>query len=226
MKINEMGEKFWDIFSDVHTIISILMGNRSPTGSTDSSSGGSNRIGEKADPKGKGQMDERLAMTAFARAIDRLIRKQDIKHQPIDRKRAMDMVEKVIGVINSYDPIQRRQIILTIGLEQTVKSKKIPQGKDKNGKDKLPIIEEVVQNIDGQDIIIMLALSEDESFIRQFCDAITASGGITSYRWNQVEEKLKEINDGMETFFEENTPKTCHPVLDAIPIVNLFFRRK
>lgn len=187
MKINEMGEKFWDIFSDVHTIISILMGNRSPTEKPSNNSG--RGPGIKADSKGRDQTDERLTLTAFARAIERAVKEDVCCDFAEAKKRAL----RILKIINSYNPLEIRCLSLTFGLEQsTVTHIVVEEPKDTNKKgeeDRVSQEKTFAQNKEGQDMFIALIRSNDDTFTRAFCDFAISATKIFGYnvaKWQQT----------------------------------------
>lgn len=180
----------------------------------------SDKAGTQAHHKGTGRADEALFEAAMAQAKVNLVANKTFSMT------AVNAIEMDISLALKELPVQaRKDIILDVGLGEQQSTKKDPSGKfGKNG-EVLYTTETFMENKRG--ILIC------ESWLQMTPDQLQASfhrkvngDEYTQARLVQAEEKLKEINDGMETFFEENTPKTCHPVLDAIPIVNLFFRRK
>ncbi|PID52061.1 MAG: hypothetical protein CR972_04115 [Candidatus Moraniibacteriota bacterium] len=160
--------------------------------------------GLQASASGKGKADERLFFTACARAEERLIR--EFKYHENDAKRRIHNIQKERDAL---DPITDEAVILTIGLEQT----KNAQG--------------IFQNIDGQDIIIMLAKHDDRNFTQMCFKAMARSNEVLPYRLKQIEEKVKEFNDATEKFFKDSTYETRRGVFwDFVPIVNLFTTRR
>lgn len=169
----------------------------------------------QAHETGKGQADERLTLSACARAINRMVKdycrtspQRATKNQPIkNREDAESRMLRVIRVINSYTPLRRRNIILTIGLEQDVYQKEVSQGKDNDGKEKPPKIITEKENKSGQDILIMLALRDESDFTREMCDIMCVSNDLGDQRievlkrverefaafLGQLNEKLSEV---------------------------------
>lgn len=213
-------KNLFSVGSDVHSGLalakSFLFGRS--RGSGDSSK----NEGLQADVKGSGQVDERLFHEACAHAEQRLVK--EFKLTEHDARRRIHAIQKEA---NKLDPVTHAVVMLTIGLEQTVREIEIPQGNDKDGKKKEPKKEKAFQNFDGQDIIIMIALHNDRNFTRDCFKAMARSNEILPYRLKQIEGYVKKFNDGAEQFFAQHKYETRGSAIwDAIPIVNLFTTRR
>ena len=138
----------------------------------------------KAHRSGKGQIDERLFASACARATTRLV-----NDHGLTAEEARIRIAKIVKIINSHDPLRRRNIILTIGLEQTAvpKTENATGGKEKKGKKKKAKEKEenkpeiILQNVDGQDIIIMMALANKPNFTKAMCKSMSTQNDVMDH---------------------------------------------
>ncbi len=182
--IKDFTTKAWNWYSDAHTILSLLK-DKDPS----KQSSGNDNAGAKADLKGTGQMDERLTLTAFARAI-----KKFHEDSGFSLAKAENRALKVLRVMNSYNPLEIRCLSLTFGLEQDTPtsnapntSKKNKQGKGGN-KEPKPTTKAAFENKAGQDMFILLIRKNNDEFTREFCDFAISSTQILGHniaKWQE-----------------------------------------
>ncbi len=209
--IKDFATKAWTWYSDIHTALSLLKG-KDPS----KQSSRNDNAGAKADSKGTGQMDERLTLTAFARAIKKIYKDEDIPE--IDSlKEAQRRALRVLKVINSYNPLEIRAISLTLGLEQDTPVSSTPkkEGGDKNKPE--PTTKVAFQNEAGQDMFGLLICRNSDPFTREFCNFAISSTQILGHniaKWQEhainflvkSDEKIASVLDDVSDYMSNVLP--------------------
>jgi hypothetical protein len=179
--------------------------------------------GMRAHHKGKGQTDERLTLTSFARAIIRL------QEDPygLTAEDATKRIWNMLKIINSYTPEEIQCISLTFGLEQSKIKPEIPQGKGKDGEEKQPIKKTTFENVDGQDMAMMLAYYDNPEFTKEFCKFAISSNGLWAFevqKWKNhllnflqknhvvITKTLNEFADGLQKTLKNPTDSNGNEV--------------
>ena len=194
MKTGDIAKKLWTIYSDGHTVLSWFKGDKKPDIAGIA----------KADPKGKGQMDERLTLAALARAIERASKEHRISKKEA-RKRACDIIK---FINKEYNPEQLRLLSLTFGLQQTpISTTSNNKNEGSNSKAK-QCDQSIPENREGQDIFLSLILADSEEFTKEICDF-----AVFSYRLHK--EKLEKWQENILDFIKKTDKKLSH-TLDAI----------
>jgi hypothetical protein len=165
MKLINVVKKTGITFSHAHTIFSILKGlaGNNTTTTTEPA-------GLQAHAKGKDQRDKRITITAFARSIERLLKEYgpgSAEELIKDRADALKRAYAIMNNINSYAPPERRCISLTLGLRQEAETSSEGTSSKKKKKGKKGKPSKRFENRSGQDMIIMMALANNEQFTRE-----------------------------------------------------------
>ncbi len=203
--IKDFTTKAWNWYSDAHTVLSLLKG-KDPS----KQSSRNDNAGAKADLKGTGQMDERLTLTAFARAI-----KKFHEDSGFSLAKAENRALKVLRVMNSYNPLEIRCLSLTFGLEQDTPTSNAPNTSKKNKQGKGG--KAAFENKAGQDMFILLIRKNNDEFTREFCNFAISSTQILGHniaKWQEnaisflvkSDEKIASVLDDVSDYLSSALP--------------------
>ncbi len=213
-KIIDLAKSGWRIFSDLDTFFGFSANNPKKT---------DEQTGLTAHKKGKDQADERITITAFARSIERLLKEYgpgSAEELIMDRADATARAHKLMRIINAYTPPERRCISLTLGLRQ--ESETSPEvassKKKKKGKKSEPY--KRFENRSGQDMIIMMALANNEQFTRETLRMMLVDSDIKKHNIQQSLEIAEAVISGIKKSNQKKRKEPFQPPLwvDFLPI--------
>jgi hypothetical protein len=219
MELIKLVEKTGGLFSHAHTIFSILKGELGNTNATTTIQ----PSGLQAHVKGKDQADERITITAFARSIERLFKEYgpgSAEELIKDRADALKRAYAIMIIINSYAPPERRCISLTLGLRQEAETSSEGTSSKKKKKGKKGKPSKRFENRSGQDMIIMMALANDEKFTRETLRMMLVDSDIKKHNIQQSLEIAEAVISGIKKSNQKKRKEPFQPPLwvDFLPI--------
>lgn len=164
-----------------------------------------NSFALRADPKGKGMVDEHIWLSSFARAKTKILTMpkeeqwMDPDGNPFTRATVNKRGSAIMRLIReNYSLADREQIILAVSLAEKPVTEHVPTGQtDKNGN---PIIKENTTTINENGIFTIMSwftMTDDE--VRSDIDSLVFASAKTQ---NVKRQAIREINRAIDIFVD------------------------